>query len=45
MHMPILGIYNSYSFYAPEDFSNFSLGNMGFSETKCLIESVSKVTS
>ena len=45
LHIPIIGIYNSYTYYKAQDLATFSLGNMGFSETKCLIEGVAKITS
>lgn len=40
IHVPVLTIYNTYSFY-DSSFLNLSLGNMGFSTPKCLIEGMS----
>lgn len=41
LHIPFYAVYNSYSFYkGVSALSGLSLGNLGFSETHCAIESV-----
>jgi hypothetical protein len=42
-HIPALLVYNSYTFYQAADLPSLSLGNMGFSETRCLSKSVSSI--
>ena len=43
-HIPALLVYNNYHFYNSAELPSLSLGNMGFSETRCLSESVSTIT-
>ena len=46
IHIPVIKLYKSYDFYKKEDGYGMleanSLGNMGFSETRCLIEPLIK---
>lgn len=42
VHVPVIIIYKNYDYFSNEptntDFLSLSMGNMGFSESKCLID-------
>lgn len=44
MHIPVIIIYKNYDYFSNEAITNnlltLSMGNMGFSESKCLIETI-----
>ena len=44
MHLVNISIFKSYSFYSGP-LAKMYLGNMGFSQTECLIESMQKASS
>lgn len=38
IHIPVMTIYDNYNFFEDGDSISLSLGNMGFSESQCVIE-------